>query len=408
MTRERNTDRVPRRRRILIPALVSVLLLGAGGVGGWALAVLLAPPAPLPKAAPYALAQSHEGTLERTIRLKARVTWPKGVAVNSPRSGTLTGREVGNGDQVNVGDTIMTINMSPTIVAQGSVPAYRDMQEGDTGPDVAQLKRFLNHVTGAGLYENDRFDAYTASAVAYWHKTLGQEDTPVVTLGELAFVDTLPARISWEDIAVGAHVEEGSPAFSLMTAQPGFTITLPEGQLALVEEGMNVALSFQDKKWNALIGGVVTNEENESVTTLLPVDGAQSICADQCSMLPVEGTENIDASITVVPATQGIIVPTAAIVVSADGSTAVVTKEGAIKPVTVKANVGGESVVEGIEADVTLRVGTSTNIQTPNGPEDSGGNTSPVLVPEEGQENPGKPETSGGGETSREQDASRG
>lgn len=62
------------------------------------------------------------------------------------------------------------------------------------------------------------------------------------------------------------------------------------------------------------------------------------------------------ARITVIARQSGTVVPTAALAVGADGSSAVVEPDGSVIPVTVLASAGGQALVEGVEEGTRVRV----------------------------------------------------
>lgn len=65
------------------------------------------------------------------------------------------------GDEVKAGTVLLEVSGRPMIVLEGDVPAYRDLQEGDTGPDVEQLQLALQQLYGTP--KTGTFDSRTAS-----------------------------------------------------------------------------------------------------------------------------------------------------------------------------------------------------------------------------------------------------
>ncbi|MCC3762834.1 hypothetical protein K3N28_07085 [Glycomyces sp. TRM65418] len=68
---------------------------------------------------------------------------------------------VKTGDEVRAGTVLLEVSGRPMIALEGAVPAYRDLQEGDTGPDVEQLQLALQQIYGTP--ETGTFDSRTAS-----------------------------------------------------------------------------------------------------------------------------------------------------------------------------------------------------------------------------------------------------
>ncbi|THV32020.1 peptidoglycan-binding domain-containing protein [Glycomyces paridis] len=65
------------------------------------------------------------------------------------------------GDEVKAGTVLLEVSGRPMIALKGDVPAYRDLVEGDTGPDVEQLQKALASLYGTPT--TGTFDSRTAS-----------------------------------------------------------------------------------------------------------------------------------------------------------------------------------------------------------------------------------------------------
>ncbi|NUQ89706.1 MAG: hypothetical protein HOQ43_14760, partial [Glycomyces artemisiae] len=84
------------------------------------------------------------------------------------------------GDEVKAGTVLLEVSGRPMIALEGDVPAYRDLQEGDTGPDVEQLQLALQQIYGTP--KTGTFDSRTASDLkklydhaGYDHATTSEE-----------------------------------------------------------------------------------------------------------------------------------------------------------------------------------------------------------------------------------------
>ncbi|SDD44817.1 hypothetical protein [Glycomyces harbinensis] len=84
------------------------------------------------------------------------------------------------GDEVKAGTVLLEVSGRPMIALEGDVPAYRDLQEGDTGPDVEQLQLALQQLYGTP--KTGTFDSRTASDLkklydhaGYDHATTSEE-----------------------------------------------------------------------------------------------------------------------------------------------------------------------------------------------------------------------------------------
>ncbi|MCH7231257.1 hypothetical protein L0U85_10390 [Glycomyces sp. L485] len=77
------------------------------------------------------------------------------------------------GDEVNAGTVLMEVSGRPMLALPGDVPAYRDLAEGDEGPDVEQLQRALAWIYGTPV--TGAFDSRTASDLKKLYQSKGYE-----------------------------------------------------------------------------------------------------------------------------------------------------------------------------------------------------------------------------------------
>lgn len=338
--------------------LLGVLLVGVGLIGVWVGRTLFAAPPALPAGRSFALVEVEAGSVARSLRLDVAAAWSGGSVVINPAAGTVTELRAADGKQVEAGDVIYTVDLMPVVIARGKVPVFRTMEQGDRGADVEQLQRLLRTVGVRSAAADGVFGSATAGQVKAWQKQLGQPQTGRVELGVVLFAGSLPAPLAWgEQMTVGSSVAPGAEVGTLLPASPEFTMVLPANQLALVDPGMAVTIQGPSSEWEAQLGAIAPpGEDGSAVAAVLPVDGKESICGEQCSELPATGSGGLPAQVTVVPEQEGPVVPTAALVVGADGSAAVVTEDGATVPVRVVASAGGRAVVAGVEVGTRIRV----------------------------------------------------
>lgn len=174
----------------------------------------------------------------------------------------------------------------------------------------------------------------------------------------MIFVPQLPGVFAWsEEVGVGTAVSSGTVVGRLLPASPVFTMTLPPNQRSMVESGMPVTIFAGAGEWAARLGAIGEPDESGSaVARLEPAEGAESVCGEQCSSIPLSGEGALRARITVIPRQSGTVVPTAALAVGSDGSSAVMDADGAMIPVTVVASASGQALVEGVEVGTRIRV----------------------------------------------------
>jgi len=196
---------------------------------------------------------------------------------------TLTRMPEKAGDRVKPGQVIAEIDGRPVIVLRGRLPAYRDLHEGDHGPDAGQLQREL---TGFGYADYDArgyFGASTALALLLFYRHLGY-DAPVfhprvarapataaepaaparaapaahgiaarqtatafgipsayLPRSEVVFIPSRSALVT----SVGGRVGDlvgGSAVLTLATGDPYVTADLTAHQAALARRGMSASI----------------------------------------------------------------------------------------------------------------------------------------------------------------------
>ncbi|WP_244198764.1 peptidoglycan-binding domain-containing protein [Microbacterium phyllosphaerae] len=311
------------------------------------------------EASTYTYVEVTPGEVSAAISLTAVAQWkPTPVAVNQA-VGVVTEIRVAAGDEVQPGAILYSVNMRPVFIAEGTIPMYRDIGEGAEGIDVTQLQTLL---TDLGFYTGARdgkAGSGTVRAIKAWQKSAGVEATGFVSAGDVVFVPTLPTRVALApDVIVrGATLTGGEEMLSGLPTEPAFSIPVTENQAATLQTGIRVSVtSPEGGTW----WGEVTDQTRDADTSTIQlglrgVDGA-SVCAAECSQIPTTGESTLSARVITTEPVDGLTVPTAALVVSADGRTSVVDRTGTRLPVTVEASANGMSVIRGVDAETKVRV----------------------------------------------------
>lgn len=191
-----------------------------------------------PPAASVITAKVTDGELVDSVTLSGVFARANTVAVRGPATvatgaAVVTKLPVAAGAQVDNGTLVAEVSGRPLIALTGRFPAYRDLGEGDKGPDVTQLQtalkaRYRTPVTGV-------FDARTAADVRKLYTTVGYDpvlnpespDSVRVLAAEVAFVPDLPAGIT----TLGTKVGDGAEAELLTLASGAWQVvaTVPAG-----------------------------------------------------------------------------------------------------------------------------------------------------------------------------------
>ncbi|WP_166345309.1 peptidoglycan-binding domain-containing protein [Phytoactinopolyspora limicola] len=242
------------------------------------------------------------------------------------------------------------------------------MSRGDRGDDVAQLQEFL---TDIGHYEDatdGRYGEATYWAVRSWQEELGVPVDGVVRHEDVVFVDSLPARLALDpSLEVGMTLAGGEPAAQRLDSEPAFVINLPEGQAQWVHTGQIVEIDQSGSQpWLAEIASIGFDDETAQRYAELDAASGESICGDECDVVPLGDASLFPSMIQVVPDTEGTIVPIAALVTDAAGSTGVIRESGDFHPVDMVEYASGLAVVEGLDAGSRVRVPGDVGQQVPD------------------------------------------
>lgn len=349
-----------RRRPSAAMAAALTFALVVGAAGGWAVATLLAAPPPLPRSPGYLLTTAAEDSVQRQIGLDAKGVWSGGTTVLGGLGGTVTAVRITGATKVRAGQVLYDVDLKPVTLAEGSVPAFRDLSVGTSGADVRQLQALLKAVGVRGEEPDGTFGSDTAAQVRLWQQQTNQTVTGVVARGAMLFVRRLPAIVAPADeLQTGALAPVGVPVIRVLPPAPTFSIAMPTNQASLTRSGMAVTLTYGDTHWAGRITDLgAAGPDGTVVASVGPAAGQDSVCAPRCATLP-PGGGTVSASIEVVPLTHGVAVPSQALVVGRDGRPAVVTAEGQYLSVTIRAASGGVCIVNGLDAGRRIRVPTN-------------------------------------------------
>lgn len=304
-------------RRILGWLVTLVLVAIAAFAGGWAVRTLNTPVAAPPPEPPTTVTVT-EGEVADTLTLGATVTWHTEPLGFNHAEGTLTALPR-SGQTVNAGQVLYEVDARPVILARGEVPMYRDLARGDKGDDVQQLQEFLSDLGYLWAAPIGKFGPATETAVKQWQRDLGLRDDARVRRGDVMFLPRVPATVTpTSEAAVGRGVSGGDVVLSRLADDPSVSLSLTEGQRALVTEDMAVhARSPKGTELRGHIGGFRNSEQG--FTADLRTKDDRPLCADVCKEF--EQGDTLMVTVEQVTATKGLLVPVTAIETDAAGAT---------------------------------------------------------------------------------------
>lgn len=335
--------------------LIIVAAAALAAAGFWAGRVALAPPDdPLAADSGPVTYEVVEQTLGQSLQFAAVAEWQAEPLGRAWAAGIVTSVEVESGDSVNGGDVLFTVDLRPVVVATGQVPAFRDLQVGVTGEDVAQLQAMLAELGFLNAELDGDFEEATLAAVRAWQDAIGVQADGVVRHGDVIFTPQLPIRIMvTEALAEGAPLAGGEVVINGLSEFPSVVVPLTVDQRNLVPLSGEVRLTYPDGTWEAVIARAAeTNDQGvERLDLILEAPGGGPVCGDSCAeWIPPEGRTNFPAEIVVIPETTGPVVPVAAIVTDPGGGQTVQLPDGSMVEIEVVVSTGGLAVVRGIEA----------------------------------------------------------
>jgi hypothetical protein len=205
------------------------------------------------------------------------------------------------GQVVRQGRVLYAVSGDPVMLLYGTTPAYRDLAEGDTGPDVTELNTdlvTLGYLSAADLGARSGWDYYsgeTAYGVELLQAHLGVTHTGSLDLGQAVF---LPGPIEvtgyGTDTVLGGTATAGAVVLTASSTTPQVTIDLDASLQSEVHAGEPVSVTLPD---GASTPGVVSSVSN--VATSSTGSSGSSSSGSPGSSSSDEGSSGNAATITV-------------------------------------------------------------------------------------------------------------
>jgi len=253
------------------------------------------------------------------------------------------------GSTIKPGGTLYTVNEEPVVAMDGTLPAYRAMQDGDTGTDISQLQTSLEDLGYSPGTADGTFGASTLSAVEAWQKNEGLTVDGIVHLGQVVFVSG-PSRVITQLGTIGAAVPPGSQILSVGPESPIVTTSESSSQLGLLSQDQTVDVQLPD---GSVVAGKVTSVGAASSSSGGSGGGPSGGSGSGSSTTPVTvalnspalGNSIAGSSVTVIVTTSRVsdvlAVPIAALVATSSGQlyVQVPNAQGALEDISVNPTV---------------------------------------------------------------------
>jgi len=263
----------PKRRGRKLTTAVVIVVIAAAGAGFYEIKHLHNS-APAPAANPDATGlkavtrqslseqMSVDGTLgysgSYTVVVPSGSSGSSSSGGSSSSEGTFTWLPA-DGQVVSQGQRLYSVGDSPVVLLYGSVPVYRGLSPGMTGPDVRQLNSDLVALGDASTADldpsSDYFGNATATALEKLQSNLGLMQTGVFPLGQVVFQPG-PVRVGNVTATLGAPVQPGAPVLTGTSDTRQAVAQVDPTKLSDVTVGADVTVTLPNDQTTP---GVVTS-----------------------------------------------------------------------------------------------------------------------------------------------------
>lgn len=192
-------------------------------------------------------ARAEERDLVVADAYEGRLGFGAASAVPAGRNGVVTTVSA-VGTTVGTGQTLFSVDLKPTVLLAGDVPAFRPLDvDASGGADVRQLEQALVDLGyGGGITVDEDFTSATATAVKAWEKALGRADPDgVVELGDVAFAPGA-VRVAEITAAVGTQVKSDAAVVQVTPTTKVVTMDLGADAANRLEVGTAAGLELAD------------------------------------------------------------------------------------------------------------------------------------------------------------------
>jgi peptidoglycan hydrolase-like protein with peptidoglycan-binding domain len=196
----------------------------------------------------------------------------------------ITATPVPVGGVVRAGDVLMEIAGRPVLVLPGRLPAYRDLVDGDIGPDVAQLEQALVSLGYDPGTVDDVYTAATGAAVAALYEDRGYRPPTIdgaggasgkshavtpLPMSEVAYAPTLPRRVDRLPGHVGTTLSSAPVLLSGTTLV--VSVGLTTADVDRVKDGMKAIVDLPTRgRVTGRLSGVHTTRTGGTASIRFP------------------------------------------------------------------------------------------------------------------------------------------
>ena len=254
-------------------------------------------------------------TLERTEEISGFAGFGDSFGAPTSAQGVTTWLP-DEGAVLRPGATLARVDERPVTWTTGDLPMYRELRQGDEGPDVVQLQEFLAE---QGLLERDQIDGdfgrATRAAVKAWQEHVGLKETGSVDASQLVF-------LPYDRIRVHSASDLGGPfdrdSITFTEPDAAVTATVTGSQRRLLERSGGIEVETADGRTVSATVRDVRTSASRSDTGAIQFDVTLHTATEL-------GAEPVRINVTETLAEDALTVPVSAIVALREGGYAVET-----------------------------------------------------------------------------------
>jgi peptidoglycan hydrolase-like protein with peptidoglycan-binding domain len=241
---------VKRKTWVLAGAAVVAVVVGAVvGASGGTEATSVAQELPANTVAVKKGELSAMVSLDGILTYRARSDGSPYSAIN--RAGGIYTELPDEGDKVDCGDVFYRVDDDPVLLLCGTVPAYRDLDDGDRGKDVRQLNRNLHQLgydADAGVDPGDSdFTWETEEALKKLQRDKGLDETGALDIADAVFLPD-SVRIAKVTGELGGSASSGAQVALATSDTLEVQVDLEASQQGQVKEGDRAQITLPDNK----------------------------------------------------------------------------------------------------------------------------------------------------------------
>jgi hypothetical protein len=231
-----------RRRRLLWLTLGAVMLAGGGGAA-YLLSIQDGNGSTTEEATgPATTAEVAQETISDTRDFDGTLGYGDALTVATPGQGVITGTASQN-TAVDRGEELFRLNEQPVTAMFGSVPMYRDLTPGTSGPDVEQLINNLDRLGYVDCESTDELNWCVQEAIMEWQDDIGANETGTVAQTDVVFVPK-GSRVDTIHAGVASVVQPGTSVLDLTGNEQVVSLEVDVADRDLLSVDTNVTVTL--------------------------------------------------------------------------------------------------------------------------------------------------------------------